>query len=277
MKFIIRNIRLCCSLVLIMISISFVTCNKPVLIKKEIPTYPGETLEEKHLPKDTISANDSSMVNLYLTFDDGPTRGSRNVNALTISDSININVFVIGRFVFKSDSSRELFELYHDNPFIEIGNHSFTHADGHYHLYYKNADEVKNEFLMNQDILQLDQKIARLPGRNCWTVNSRSRFDLEDGRAISDSLAAYGYRIFGWDIEWTYDSTGRVIESAQEIFERIMRMAEKKNSFMPGNIVLLCHDPMLANSDNESELRSLIREIKMTGHFRFEHLSRYPR
>lgn len=67
-----------------------------------------------------------------------------------------------------------------------------------------------------------------------------------------------------------------MIETAEEIFERIMRMAEKKNSFTPGNIVLLCHDPMLANPDNESEFKSLIRAIKKNSHFRFEHLSRYP-
>lgn len=188
MKFIIQNIRLCCSLVLILVSIFFVTCHKPVLTEKEIPAFPDVTTEEKYPADDTIVRIDSNKINIYLSFDDGPTRGSRNVNALTISDSININVFVIGRFVFKSDSSRELFELYQNNPFIEIGNHSFTHADGHYRLYYKNADKVKNEFLMNQDTLQLDPKIARLPGRNCWTINGKRRLDLEDGRAVSDSL-----------------------------------------------------------------------------------------
>ena len=199
------------------------------------------------------------------------------MNAISIEDSVNMNVFVIGRFVFRNDSSFQLFRLYQDNPFIEIGNHSYTHANSHYRLYYQNPDEVRKEFLMNYDTLHLNHKIARLPGRNCWNINGRSRYDLEDAKASADSLAADGYTIFGWDIEWRYDSTGRAIESATEIFEKIEKMVEKRNSFTPRNIVILCHDPMLANTYNESEMRLLIQKIKMNRNYRFEHLSNYTR
>jgi peptidoglycan/xylan/chitin deacetylase (PgdA/CDA1 family) len=274
MGFIIRNIRLCFSLLLLSFAVFFVTCNKPFVTVKKIA---GEPTANKNAQIDTIIHNDTNQVALYLSFDDGPTRGSSNLNAIALADSININVFVIGKFVFKSDSNRRLFQQYQQNPFIEIGNHSYAHANGHYHLFYKNADEVKKEFLMNYDTLGLHYRTARLPGRNCWQINGRSKYDLEDAKAASDSLAVYGYKIYGWDTEWRYDSTGRIIETADEMYEKIKHISDKKNSFTRGNIVILCHDPMLADSYNESEFKLFIQKIKKDGNYRFEHLSNYAR
>ncbi len=130
---------------------------------------------------------------------------------------------------------------------------------------------------MNFDTLQLNHKIARLPGRNIWRVGDRKRFDLEDANASADSLKLYGYKIFGWDIEWRPDSTGRVIDSANQILNKIKRIAERKNSFTPGNIVILCHDPILADTFNTSALSSFIRLVKVEGKFEFEYLSNYPK
>ncbi len=249
-------------------------CSKPKTDPVSTPVYSGKKAVPEPRRTDTPALRQQTIV--YLSFDDGPQQGSRQVNELAFSDSVKIDVFLIGRFVFKSDSSQQLFHLYRNNPFVEAANHSFTHANKHYRLYYKDADQVKADFLLNQDTLLLDKKIARLPGRNCWRINGRSRNDLEDGEAAADSLAANGYKVFGWDIEWRYDSTGRMTEDAAAMLNKIKRMAERKSSFTPGNIVILCHDPVMGNPYNQAELRLFVNRLKADSHFRFEHLSRYP-
>jgi peptidoglycan/xylan/chitin deacetylase (PgdA/CDA1 family) len=225
--------------------------------------------------------NDASVstynTTLYLTFDDGPLKGSEKVNVIAAFDSIKINVFIIGKFVFKNDSTRQFFKAYQDNPFIEIGNHSFTHANSHYHSYYQHPEEVMSDFFLNNDTLHLINKITRLPGRNCWRINGISRNDVEDEKAAADSLVSYKYKVFGWDIEWHSDSEGKMIETATDIFDKIEIIAGRKTSLTPNNIVILCHDPMLVDPYNESELRLFIKEVKASGNYQFEHLSNYPR
>jgi len=241
----------------------------------KIPVYPGGTLSHKEIKKNTSVIKHISV--LYLTFDDGPDKESNILNAIAVTDSIPINVFLIGRYAFKTDTARKNFKLYQSNPFIEIGNHSFTHANGNYHEYYQDPEKVAADFLMNFDTIHLNKKIARLPGRNCWRIADRRRDDLADGRAVADSLASYGYRIFGWDIEWHIDYAGRVIETAKNMLNKIERIIARKNSFIPGNIVILCHESMLADPHNEWELKLFIKEVKAGGNHLFEHLSNYPR
>ncbi len=253
----------------------FITCNKSKISKEKLITFPAEKINNKKISGDSIT--DAPKFFLYLTFDDGPTYGSRQVNELALSDSININVFVIGKFAFANENRSALFKSYQLNPFIEIGNHSFTHANSHhYHLYYSNPGSVKHDFLINNDTLHLNTLIARLPGRNCWRINGKSRNDLPDGSAAADSLVADGYEVFGWDVEWRYDSAGKIIQSADEMYNTITRIAEKGKSFTAKNIVILCHDPMLADSSNEAALKLFIQKVRADGKYRFNHLSSYP-
>ncbi|MFI5153982.1 MAG: polysaccharide deacetylase family protein [Chitinophagales bacterium] len=270
------NIRLWLTLVLWLLSIAFVGWNKMFRIPKKIKTH-SDAISIMGSPEtDTIVHRESDRVNLYLSFDDGPTAGSWNLNTISITDSIPINVFLIGKYVFKTDSNWRLFQIYRQNPFVEIGNHSYTHANNHYHDYYEKPDQVKRDFLMNYDTLGLKNKIARLPGRNCWQINGRSRSDIEDGKAAADSLAVSGYKVFGWDIEWRYNAAGRLVETASEMFAMVQNMAERKKSFTADNIVILCHDPMLADPYNISALKSFVDLVKLNGNYRFEFLSRYP-
>ncbi len=276
MRLISRNIPIWVTLVLCLSSISFIAWNRTFRAPKKIQALTAMISTKRNSVKDTVIHREGDRVNLYLSFDDGPTAGSWTLNDITMSDSIDINVFLIGKFVFKTDSNWRLFQLYQQNPFVEIGNHSYTHANNRYYEYYQRPDEVKRDFLMNYDTLRLRNKIARLPGRNCWQINGRSRSDLEDGKAIADTLAVNGYRVFGWDIEWRYNAAGRLVETASELFDIVENMANRKKSFTAGNIVILCHDPMLADPHNELEVKSFIQKIKASGNYRFDFLSRYP-
>src|SRR5882762_10017468 len=53
---------------------------------------------------------------IYLTFDDGPSSGSQMVNELSQKDSLQVNVFLIGRNVFLTNRNRALFRNYRVNP-----------------------------------------------------------------------------------------------------------------------------------------------------------------
>ncbi len=218
-----------------------------------------------------------NFVHVYLTFDDGPTAGSEIINCIAASDSAMINVFVIGQNVFATTKQNELLRLYRANPFIEIGNHSYSHAARHYRIYYRHPFQVANDFDRNADMLQLTNKIARLPGRNTWRIRGRRRTDLSDANAAADSLAARGYSVFGWDVEWRLDpdSSGRV-QTAGTLIKLIEKLVRRKKTFTPGNVVILCHDPMFREDCNESELAAFIKEIKTKNGYHFEHLSRYP-
>jgi len=257
-----------------LLTIGYQSCQKPKDArgdtKSDLPDSVG---------RHQIAGNKNSLqqkVSVYLTFDDGPNWGSELVNKEAMIDSVYITVFVVGKFVFKSDDNARLFKLYKQNPFIEIGNHSFTHANSHYRSYYRHTEEVLKDFLMNYDTLHLTEKVARLPGRNCWRIGAKKRSDIEDGALAADTLTSAGYNVFGWDVEWRYDSSGKIIESAEDMIHKVEMIASHQTSFLPGNIVILCHDPMLQDTTNLPSLQEFVRQIKSNGKCQFRKLSDYP-
>ncbi|MDP4261313.1 MAG: polysaccharide deacetylase family protein [Bacteroidota bacterium] len=247
-----------------------------------IPGKNKETLADTFsVKKDTIAPVNGtitdSLYKIYLTFDDGPAEGSENINRIAATDSARINVFIIGEKVFGEDSVKHFFQSYQSNPFIETGNHSFTHASKHYRLYYRNPDGVVRDIELNADTLHLKNKIVRLPGRNTWRINGRKRSDLPDDKKAADSLAAKGYSVFGWDVEWPYfpDSSHRV-QSANTMMRIVENLIDGKRTFTPGNVVILCHDPMFIDANNVLQLDLFIRKIKQKKGYKLEHLSNYP-
>jgi len=226
---------------------------------------------------DPSTKNKEHKVALYLTFDDGPCAGSIEVNLITISDSIKVNVFIIGSHVFLNDTMKSYYQSYLNNPFIEIGNHSFSHANGKYRKYYENPSLVMKDFLMNEDTLHLKNKIARLPGRNIWRLKKRSRDDFAGGNAAADSLAERKYSVFGWDIEWLYNMELSEEDTSNEMVAMIENMLKQKTSLRQWNIVILCHDQMLENKYDKDALQLFIRKIKDKKNYSFEHLSDYPK
>ena len=133
---------------------------------------------------------------VYLTFDDGPLNGSQHINDVVLSEKIPISVMLVGKHAAIRPHD---VELYRNNPYIEVGNHSYTHANEHYVAYYNNPEGVLADFVRNMDSLQLTDKIGRLPGRNMWRVNQRSRNDISSGIEAADLLHKNGYSLFGWD------------------------------------------------------------------------------
>lgn len=213
---------------------------------------------------------------IYLTFDDGPTEGSRFVTDLSLRDSIRLNVFVVGGNVFRNGRNRTLLQAYIDDPFIEIGNHSFTHAEQHYRRYFRRPDLVLADFDRNRDSLHLNNGLARLPGRNVFRIDGLTRDDPEDAREAADTLAAKGYRVFGWDLEWRQKAAeGVEAHTGSEMFSVAQGMLGGGKTFRPNQIVLLLHDREMRDSAFRAQLDSFINMARRDGRFAFRRLSEY--
>ena len=223
-----------------------------------------------------LPRNPNQPYSIYLTFDDGPSSGSKLVNELSEKDSLPINVFLIGRNVCGTRKSRQLFRDYQANPLVEIGNHSYSHAERHYKEYFEQPAGVLADFERTRDSLQLTNGFIRLPGRNFFRLDSLARDDLSNGKEAADTLAARGYEVFGWDLEWRRQPVkGIDVHSGKEMLDLVTTQLEKQKTFLPGHLIILLHDAELNDEHFKNELEEFIRLARADGRYRFEHLSQY--
>src|SRR5687768_7761759 len=142
---------------------------------------------------------------IYLTFDDGPNKGTRNVLNIVQQEKVPVTFFLVGEHVFASTSQRATFDSLKASQSIELCNHSHTHAHSRYSKFYADPDSVVRDFERCNDSLEFDNNIVRTPGRNIWRVDTLTYTDLKKSAAAADSLQNAGFVIVGWDLEWHYD------------------------------------------------------------------------
>jgi peptidoglycan/xylan/chitin deacetylase (PgdA/CDA1 family) len=228
-------------------------------------------------PSEESLATKKPVNHIYLTFDDGPLEGSDEVSDAVQTEKIGVTIFVVGSNVVISQRLKDYYHLYEHNPYIEIGNHSYSHARDAYGKFYENAEAVLLDFLKNQMVLHLKTKLARLPGRNMWRLTERIKNDVTSGASSADLLFKHGYRVFGWDLEWQHDSrTGAPVQTVEDMMELIEKLLAEKKTVTENHLVLLCHDEMFRKQWEETELKELIERLRATGKFSFHHLSEYP-
>jgi len=237
----------------------------------------GSVPGKEQIPKQISSIPGDSIYTIYLTFDDGPLEGSEDINDAVKKENVKVNVFVVGMHALANTRMSRFYSLYEANPYIEIGNHSFTHAFDHYKNYYEKPDSVFLDFEKNQTRLQIRNRLARLPGRNMWRLKGITMNDVNTGKEAADLLYRNGYKVFGWDIEWQHSGeTGIPVQSVNEMIEIIEKKLSEGKTIRKNHLVLLSHDEMFRNGWEESELKQLITKLKAKGNYRFEHLSNYP-
>jgi peptidoglycan/xylan/chitin deacetylase (PgdA/CDA1 family) len=255
----------------------FLACNNPSHEEKK-PIVADSTHSPKKDTQVIIKEKlPDSAYKIYITIDDGPDMGSPNINQVALADSAKINLFIVGWQVYKKDTLRRFFEAFQSNPFIEIGSHSYTHAQLHYRRYYKKPGGVIRDFELNADTLHLQNKLIRFPGRNTWRIHGKKKSDLPDDTVEADSLAAEGYSIFGWDIEWKhFPENSRTLQTAENIMRQIEEKIREGKSFTSRHIVILAHDTSFISEHNKQQLDLLIKKIKEKKNYRLEFLSSYP-
>ncbi|TXJ28949.1 MAG: hypothetical protein E6Q24_04535 [Chitinophagaceae bacterium] len=215
------------------------------------------------------------QISIYLTFDDGPMIGSRFLDSLTAADSIPVDVFLIGAQVSRDEKAKKIFGQYQKNPFVEIANHSYSHASGHYRMFYSHPEKVVGDILLNRTFLAPENNLVRLPGRNTWRIANRKRTDLTDADPSADSLVKLGFQLVGWDMEWRFDSTLQQYFSAEKMIACV-RNSAWNNVFEKGHVVILCHDWMLPDPYFREQLILFVKTVRAKGIAGFLHLNKYP-
>jgi peptidoglycan/xylan/chitin deacetylase (PgdA/CDA1 family) len=234
------------------------------------------------IPKQQKSASTAGSDSLppryiYLSFDDGPLNGSKNIDSVILAERLKISVFLVGENTERSKLLGNYYKLYEQNPFVEAYNHSFSHANGKYELYYSNPQNVLSDIQRNEQLLNLRYKIVRLPGRNMWRIGGRKKDDEISGSAAADLLAKNGYKLYGWDIEWQHNSKdGTPIQSVDEMAKEIETRLESGTTFTKDHIVVLIHDEMFQKKWEESELKQLLDRLRVHENYIFEHIRFYP-
>ncbi|WP_315819716.1 polysaccharide deacetylase family protein [Paraflavitalea speifideaquila] len=215
----------------------------------------------KVVEKPTPPAPKKKRKKIYLTFDDGPNRGTRKVLGIVQQEQVPVTFFLIGEHVFASTSQRATWDSLRIDSSIELCNHSHTHAwKNHYNKFYDQPDSVVKDFKRCQDSLDLINTITRTPGRNIWRVDTLRYTDLRKSAAAADSLQQAGFTIIGWDLEWHYDHKSFSLKNkSDELLLQIDSLFAGNKTKIPEHLVLLAHDQVYDDPNDSSELHQLIK------------------
>jgi peptidoglycan-N-acetylglucosamine deacetylase len=214
---------------------------------------------------------------IYLTFDDGPNKGTKNMMHIIQEEEIAVTLFIVGEHVYGSKEQTAIFDSIVNCRFFEIANHSFTHAfKNKYVKFYQVPDSAVKDFKRCADSLQLTANIIRTPGRNIWRTALIKSTDIKSSAAAADSLFANGFIEVGWDLEWHYDDRFKLKNSSDEMMLQVDSMFTHAKTKTPDHLVLLAHDQVYEDPCDSTELRQFIIKLKAKNEYNFEPVSRYP-
>jgi len=214
---------------------------------------------------------------IYLTFDDGPNKGTRKVMDILDAEKIPATVFIIGEHVYGSKEQRIIFDSLITNKLFEIANHSYSHAfENKYRQFYDQPDSMVKDFARCADSLQLTTNIVRTPGRNVWRTSTVNSTDIKTTTAAADSLQRNGFKAIGWDLEWHFTNDQKLVQSDTLLLQQIDSLFAKNKTKTPNSLVLLAHDRTFLSPADSSALHRLIIALKKRDEYNFETVSQYP-
>ncbi|HSC38674.1 MAG TPA: polysaccharide deacetylase family protein [Chitinophagaceae bacterium] len=214
---------------------------------------------------------------IYLTFDDGPNKGTSKVLHIMQQESVPVTFFIVGEHVFASVGQRQTWDSLMMAQHIELCNHSYSHAHNHYSAWYNHPGAVVEDFKRSNDSLQFSNPICRTPGRNAWRIDTLQFTDLKRSKNAVDSLQQAGFTIMGWDLEWEFNGKDLCLKnSADDLLRQIDSVFAHHETRSPECLVLLAHDQVYADADDSAELHDFIRKLKMNDAYELELVSNYP-
>lgn len=213
---------------------------------------------------------------IYLTFDDGPNKGTRNVRRIAEQEEVPVTLFLIGEHVYGSRYQEAEYDSLLASRFCYLANHSYSHARGKgYESFYAVPDSVVADFRRCADSLKLTASIVRTPGRNIWRTDSLRLTDMRLSAPAADSLFHKGYKILGWDAEWHFDANG-LVQDPCAMLQTIDSLLAGNRTRTPGHLVLLAHDQAFAGGKDSSSLHRLISELKLYNDYELVTVNDYP-
>jgi peptidoglycan-N-acetylglucosamine deacetylase len=233
-----------------------------------------DTAKAKPVITNTVTAQKKKI---YLTFDDGPNKGTATVMNILKDEQVPASLFVIGEQVYGSKAQALTWQQLQQCENIEVCNHSYTHAHNQYVQFYSAPMDVVNDFNRCHDSLQLKNNIARTPGRNVWRTAGINVTDLDKTKPAADSVQQYGITLVGWDVEWHYTPPNLLLkESADVMLQQIDSLLANGKTKYKNHIVLLAHDQTFADGKDSASLRYFVQQLKLRGDYELEKISNYP-
>jgi len=213
---------------------------------------------------------------IYLTFDDGPNKGTSRLKSIVEEEEVPVTLFVVGQHVYGSKAQTAIYDSLVCSRWFEIANHSYSHAfSNQFSRFYAVPDSAVKDFVRCADSLGLTTNIIRTPGRNIWRTPGISSTDIKSSTATADSLQQR-FTIMGWDLEWHFDQQLKLQCSDDDLLHQVDSLITGGRTKTPGHLVLLAHDQVYADSADASSLQRLIKKLKATGEYDFETVSQYP-
>jgi peptidoglycan-N-acetylglucosamine deacetylase len=240
----------------------------PAVVKVE-PVAPPKPMK---LPAEKAATNAKIV---YLTFDDGPLPGSEAINRLTQEQKFKASVFIVGKHTGNNRMSMRVFQDYVHNPYVDVCNHSFTHANNAYDKFYQHPDEAAADIFKNQEDLNLDLRIVRFPGRQLWMMPKRDlNMKVSSAAKTAELLKADSFRIIGWDVEWAPKGLGTK-ETPEEMMAKIDKLFAQDMTFTRNHLVVLSHDVMFQKQAGQDALVKLVGLLREKGYI-LENIRHYP-
>lgn len=236
---------------------------------------------EKNVPQlkhsNRVNMDDPDKRSIYLTFDDGPNRGTKNLIKILNKHKINATSFVVGQHINNTKKQKSDYTDLQQDSLIEIANHSYSHADNKYTKFYQNPEKVVHDFKIVRDSLKLLNPIARTPGRNIWRINGINVTDIKASKSTADQLQKAGFKLVGWDLEWRGNSEMKLKNNHQDMLKKIDSIFFNDLEKTPRHLVLLTHDQYLHDEQSVKELDLFIQKLKESNRYVFKKISDYPK
>jgi peptidoglycan/xylan/chitin deacetylase (PgdA/CDA1 family) len=208
-----------------------------------------------------------------MTFDDGPLAPTPYLTQIVHEKQVKITEFAVG--IHAKNFNHHL-DAMKRSPYIEVANHSYSHAYHKYQAFYANPEKAAEDIERNETQLGLLTKIVRMPGRDIWATDSIKRGWQQSGARTAALLHERGYRVYGWDMEWEHYGNTLPKRTPEQIVAQIEDMFRRKAMTTPNHLVFLGHDEMLIKERGRADLRQMIDMLKERGYI-FEFMSHYPR
>ena len=244
-----------------------------LIIDCALVTY--KLTQKKVYPKPIHKVKPHYKYSIYLTSDDGPLKGSKNLSEIIFAYEVPFTLFLVGKPLYSDERLKPNLISYKKNGYALLGNHSFSHANGRYKKFYLNPINVEQDFIKNQNFLGLNSKVARLPGRNVWVVGNKAKGEPNALKAAKILAKDYGYKFFGWDYELRHKN-GKITKDARYHYKMIKKLLKEQKTFTKNNIVILMHDQMFTDSKSQTVLGELILMLQDDEEVKLKTINHYP-
>jgi peptidoglycan-N-acetylglucosamine deacetylase len=246
---------------------------------KETKNDTTKVVNAKPVPGEAIQIDPTKRY-IFLTWDDSPQPpGTVISKKIFLEENVKATFFAVGFNQVGPFKKRIIDSLRSGYPQFLLANHSYSHGfNDKYSKFYSaaSADSAYNDFIRNEKDLNIGVKIIRLPGNNTWASNGKISGQKSDNPLIK-RLDSTGYKIVGWDMEWTQaPGKKQPKESVEQMLAKLNQKLDEGSTNESNMIVILSHDRIFEKTQYADSLRKFIQVLKKDSRNVFETIDHYP-